>query len=62
MTECQSFGAGILFVVTCVDGFLKRPAKISRFFCDDEQKGTILMKSMHRHGKNERFFCNDGRN
>lgn len=43
MTKCQSFGAGILFVVMCVDGFLKRPTKISRFFCDDEQKGIILM-------------------
>ena len=62
MTKCQSFGAGILFVVICVDGFLKRPAKISRFFCDDEQKGIILMKNMDCHRKNEHFFGDDGQN
>ena len=62
MTKCQSFGAGILFVVMCIDGLLKRPAKISRFFCVDESKGVILMENMDRHGKNERFFCDDGQN
>ena len=62
MTKCQSFVAGILFVVIGVDGFLKRPAKISRFFCDDEQKGIILMKNMDRPRKNEHFFGDDGQN
>ena len=56
MTDCQSFWAGILFVVICVDGFLKRPAKISRFFGDDEQKGIILMKNMDHHRINENIM------
>jgi len=56
MTKCQSFGAGILFVVICVDGFLKRSAKISRFFGDDEQKGIILMKNKDHHRINENIM------
>ena len=56
MTKCQSFEAGILFVVICVDGFLKRPAKISRFFGDDEQKGIILMKNKDHHRINENIM------